>query len=330
MKPISVIIVNWNTQDYLRQCLDSVYATSLPCVHEVIVVDNASVDGSPEMVANDFPDVVLIRAPSNLGFARANNLAMTRASGTLFALVNSDALVHQGCLQTLGEYMRQHPDVGLVGPKVTGGDGNLQETCRHLPTLWNTTCRALGLDRVFGKRWIFGGYELPTSTYGKRMEVEVLSGCFCVARKQAVDAVGGLDEQFFFYGEDIDWGKRLRHAGWKLVFLPEATATHFGGGSSSKAPLRYSIEILRATLKYWRKHHGIAGQAMAQALLVLHHGIRLMARSIKRLVGWGGSEDSRYKLNEDVACLRWLFFRTEVSADSGRLLPQSTSPSSPS
>jgi len=327
MKPISVIIVNWNAQDYLRQCLDSVYATSLPCVQEVIVVDNASVDGSPEMVAKDFPDVVLIRAPSNLGFARANNLAMTRATGALVALVNSDALVHEGCLQALAEYLQQHPDVGIVGPKVIGGDGHLQETCRHLPTLWNTTCRAFALDHLFGKRWIFGGYELATSTYGERMEVEVLSGCFCVARRQAVDAVGGLDDQFFFYGEDIDWGKRFRHAGWKLVFLPEATATHFGGGSSSKAPLRYSIEILRATLKYWRKHHGITGQAMCLALLILHHGIRLVARSIKWLVGRGSSEVSRYKFSEDVACLRWLFFRTEVAPDPGRSLQRSTSSS---
>jgi GT2 family glycosyltransferase len=314
MKSISVIIVSWNTQGYLRQCLQSVYATSLSCVHEVIVVDNASVDGSPEMVQSEFPDVMLIRAPSNLGFARANNLAMMRATGAFFALINSDALVHPNCLQTLVRYIEHAPDVGMVAPKVLGGDGYLQETCRYLPTIWNTTCRALALDRLFGKRWMFAGYEVPTSSYGERMEVDVLSGCFCVARRQAVEAIGGMDEQFFFYGEDIDWGKRFRHAGWKLVFLPEATATHYGGASSSKVPLRYSIEILRATLKYWRKHHGVPGEVLCRLLLITHHGSRFLIRGARSCIAGAGPLSRNYKLYEDFVCLRWLFTGAEVEA----------------
>lgn len=327
MKPISVIIVSWNTRELLRGCLDSIRKAAAPCVEETIVVDNNSADGSPEMVERDFPEVTLIRSGANLGFAKGNNLAMKHARGSVFALVNSDALVHAGCLETLNDHLAQHPEVGLVGPRVIGGDGLLQRSCRHLPGLWNTLCRALALDRAFGGRAIFSGYEVPPGDHETLHEAEVLSGCFCLARRTAVEQVGGLDEQFFFYGEDIDWCRRFKDAGWKLVFVPQAAATHFGGGSTSKAPLRFSIEILRATLKYWRKHHGLAGQAVCQALLVLHHGIRLVARSIKRLVGMGGSADSRYKFSEDVACLRWLFFRTEVVRDSGRVLQQSTSTS---
>lgn len=306
MKTISIIIVSWNARDYLRDCLDSIYQTGESCIQEIIVVDNASKDGSPEMVAEHFPEVTLIKSEENLGFARANNLAMEHAKGSIFALVNSDVIVHEGCLEKLAVFLDDHSDIGMVGPRVTGGDGNLQRTCRKMPTFWNTVCRILVLDRIFPDWQIFSGFEVPYSSYDKYMEAEVLSGCFCVARKKAVDEVGGMDERFFFYAEDIDWCKRFRDAGWKLMFVPEATATHFGGGSTANAPFRYSIEILRATLKYWRKHHGIAGQIICYLLILSHHGSRLMIRSMKRSLGLGRSVASKHKFKEDVICLRWL------------------------
>lgn len=312
MKPVSILIVSWNTRDYLAACLDSIRQAGSEVVEEVIVVDNDSADGSPEMVAERYPEVTLIRSGANLGFAKGNNLAMEQARGSQFALVNSDALIHPGCLETLSRYLAEHPDVGLVGPRVNGGDGLLQRSCRHLPGLWNTFCRALALDRLFGARGIFSGYEVSPAQHETLREAEVLSGCFCVARRSAVEQIGGLDEQFFFYGEDIDWCRRFRKANWKLVFVPTATATHFGGGSTSKAPLRFSVEILKATLKYWRKHYGPVGQATCNALLVLHHGIRLVIRGLRGLVGLGRNPGSRSKLHEDVVCLRWLLFRIDV------------------
>jgi GT2 family glycosyltransferase len=306
MKSISVIIVSWNARDYLRDCLNSIYQTGASCVQEVIVVDNASKDGSPEMVAEGFPEVTLIRAGENLGFARANNLAMKRAKGSMFALVNSDVIIHPGCLETLAAFLDQHNNVGLVGPRVIGGDGNLQRTCRRVPTIWKTVCRVLALDRIFPHWQMLSGFEMPHRNHDKCAEVEVLSGCFCVARKKAVDEVGGMDEQFFFYAEDIDWCKRFRDAGWKLMFVPEAAATHFGGASTSNAPLRFSIEIHRANLKYWQKHHGIAGQSIYYLLATVHHGLRLVARVLKGILGLGDSPESKHKLKEDVVCLRWL------------------------
>jgi GT2 family glycosyltransferase len=313
LKPsISILIVSWNTRELLRACLHSIRSAAPACLLEVIVVDNGSVDGSPEMVESDFSEVRLVRAEVNLGFAKGNNVAMKLARGSVFALVNSDALVHRGALETLVGYLDQHPKVALVGPRVTGGDGLLQRSCRHFPGLWNTLCRAFALDRLFGGRSVFSGYEVPPSRHEVLHEAEVLSGCFCVARRAAVEQIGGLDEEYFFYGEDIDWCRRFRDAGWKLVFIPDATATHFGGGSTAQAPLRYNIEILRATLKYWRKHHGAVGELTAKVLLVLHHGFRMILRFIKRLIGLGASSQSRIKLEEDIACLRWLFFRTEI------------------
>jgi len=306
MMDVSIIIVSWNTRAYLKQCLESVRVANSQCVQEVIVVDNASADGSPEMVEKEFPEVRLIRAGSNLGFARGNNLAMTYARGNMFALVNSDALVHVGCLDTLAAFLHANSEVGLVGPRVIGGDGRLQRTCRRLPGVWNTFCRTIALDRVLPNWPLFSGYELTDRDHEVRREVDVLSGCFCMARREAVDAIGGLDEQFFFYGEDIDWCKRFADAGWKVVFVPEATATHFGGGSTANAPLRYSIEILRATLKYWRKHYGVGGEIVSFSLMLAHHGIRLAGRALSQALGFGRSASARYKVREDLACVRWL------------------------
>lgn len=311
LKPVSILIVSWNTRDLLAGCLESIRRAAPACVGEVIVVDNASADGSPEMVETHFPEVHLIRTRCNLGFARGNNLAMRRAKGSMLALVNSDALVHGGSLEILSNHLDEHPDVGLVGPRVTGGDGLLQRTCRHLPGVWNTLCRALALDRLFGGRGIFSGYEVPPSRHERLHEPQVLSGCFCLARRSAVEQIGGLDEQFFFYGEDIDWCRRFKQAGWRLAFVPQATATHLGGGSTARAPLRYSIEILRATLRYWRKHHGRGGERLCRSLLILHHGLRLIPRGLLHAIGMTNSAASQSKLTEDSACLRWLCFGTE-------------------
>jgi GT2 family glycosyltransferase len=313
MKSISVIIVSWNTRSYLRDCLNSIRQADTSHVQEVIVVDNASKDNSPEMVTEEFPEVNLIRAGENLGFARANNLAMQHATGSIFALVNSDVVVHPGCLETLATFLHQHDNVGLVGPRIIGGNGRLQRTCRRLPNVWNTLCRILALDRVFPFWSLFSGFELPHLNHNRTMEVEVLSGCFWVAKRKAVDEVGGLDERFFFYAEDIDWCKRFRKAGWKLMFIPGAAATHFGGASTSNAPLYYSIEMLRATLSYWRKHHGIAGHVTCYMLLLAHHGLRLMIRSVNKTLAFESLDECNHKLKEDAACLRWLLTRKGIS-----------------
>ncbi len=306
---ISVIVVSWNGREYLRGCLQSLRQTRASSVHEVIVVDNASIDGSPEMVAAEFPEVLLLRMDQNLGFARANNLAFERATGSLLALVNSDVVVHPGCLQELAAFLDDHEAVGMVGPRVVGSDGQLQRTCRCLPGVWNSLCRAVALDRLFPRYAMFSSYEMRYFAHDRIAEVEVLSGCFCMVRRKAIDEVGGFDERFFFYAEDFDWCKRFVEAGWKVMFDPRATATHFGGGSTSQAPARYSIEILRANLKYWHKHYGTMGRCTFHVLALVHHGFRLVARIAWTIVGagWLGRHRQRdQKLEESLACVRWL------------------------
>ena len=303
---VSVIVVSWNAKDLLRGCLSSLEQTKPASVMEVIVVDNDSHDGSAEMVEVEFPSVRLIRSGGNLGFAGGNNVGISIARGDALALVNSDALVHPGCLETLLAFLQQTPKAGLVAPKVFGSDGLLQRNSRNLPSLWNTFCRAIALDRLFPDLPGLSGYEVPRGAHQHPHRAQVLSGCFWMARKAAVDQVGMLDERFFFYGEDIDWCKRFADAGWTLHFIPQATATHLGGGSSSAAPIRFSIEMLRATLQYWRKHHGAAGEWLCRLILIFHHGMRLTVRSIAQKAGLAETDRTRHKRSEDAACLHWL------------------------
>jgi GT2 family glycosyltransferase len=306
MSDISVIIVSWNARGYLRDCLNSIRETGGSCIREVVVVDNASSDGSPEMVVEQFSEVKLIQTGKNLGFARANNRGIQLAAGSYLALINSDVVVHPGCFQKLAAFLDAHPEAGLVGPKVLGRDGLLQRTCRLLPGVWNIICETLALDRLFPQWPLFSGREMRHWKQDTQAEVEVLSGCFWVARRSAVEKVGGLDERFFLYAEDIDWCKRFNDAGWKVCFYPEAQATHFGGGSSSNAPLCYSIEMVRANLMYWKKHHGTLGRISYRCLAMVYHFVRLMPLSVMRVTGLGDSPVIRHKFSENFVCFRWL------------------------
>lgn len=314
MLDISIIIVSWNARNYLRQCLESIRATGGTVVRDVIVVDNASTDGSPDMVAQDFPEVVLIRSDKNLGFSRANNLGIQKARGSCLALVNSDVVVHPDCFQKLIAYLERRPEVGLVGPKIFGGDGRLQRSCRLLPGVWNIVCQTLGLDYALSRWSLFSGREMRHWKQENEAEVEVLSGCFWLARTEAVNKVGVLDERFFFYAEDVDWCKRFRDANWKVVFFPEATATHFGGGSSSNAPVRYSIEMIRANLTYWKKHYGIMGKLLYYLLCVVHNAIRVPPLALLTVAGVGNKPENIRRLKENFYCFRWLVTGVGVSA----------------
>jgi GT2 family glycosyltransferase len=283
-----------------------------PLVRQVIVVDNASSDGSPEMVATEFPEVLLIRSKQNVGFACANNIGLQYVASPFVAMVNSDVNIHKECFERLSQVLVEQSQVGLVGPKALGPDGKLQRTCRRLPTLWNTFCRAFALDNVFSRWPLFSGREMRHWSQDTRREVETLSGCFWLARTEVAKEIGGLDERFFFYAEDTDWCRRFLDAGCKIVFVPEATITHFGGASSNKAPLRYSIEMLRANLAYWKKYYGAPGHAAFYLLSILHHALRLVVRTSKRLGAPRSNAEGAYKLKRSAMCLRWLLTGKEI------------------
>ncbi len=307
---VSVIIVSWNARDYLMECLDSLVKEKPPYAMEIIVVDNASSDGSPDWVQSRYPQARLIRNQANLGFAKANNIGIAQSAGKYLCLVNSDVKVFKGCIEALIEYCERHGEVGVAGPRLIGRDGKLQRSCRGFPSLWNTFCRALALDTLFPKARLFTTYSLTHWPQENLKEVDILSGCFWLVRREALDGVGLLDESFFMYGEDMDWCRRFWDAGWKLVYLPAAGAQHYGGASSSNAPLRFHVEMNKADLRYWKKHHSPIAVGFYLILNSLHPILRLAGYSMVLAVSRPRGEKRdiyRYKVKRSLAHLAWLF-----------------------
>jgi GT2 family glycosyltransferase len=306
---VSVVIVSWNAKRLLAECLESLRVGVYDGPIEIVVVDNASSDDSAEMVRAGFPEVTLICNDANLGFARANNLGIALCKGDYIALVNSDVHVLRECITRLVSYCEQHPQAGLVGPFIIGGDGKQQVSCRGEPTLWNMLCRALALDGVFRHSGWFNGYYLGGWDHQSTASVDILSGCFWLARRRALEEVGLLDETFFIYGEDMDWCKRFNAAQWGVVFVPEARAIHYGGGSSANAPVRFFVEKQKADTQYWRKHHSWLGVRSYVAIALLHHGLRVTGYWFK---GWYGRllkhdiTSACDKVERSAACVRWL------------------------
>ncbi len=302
---ISVVIVSWNARRYLEECLASVYESMGPDRPEVIVVDNASTDGSPDMVENRFKDVKLIRCRENLGFAKANNIGIKLCQGRYIALVNSDVKVLGRCLDTLAAFLDQNPKTGLVGPRILNTDLTLQSNCRRFPSLWNNFCSATGLARLPGRYRLFSGEPMLDFDRDQVRSVDVLAGCFWLMRREAIGTVGLLDEGFYIYAEDLDWCRRCWNAGWQVVFCPEAQAIHHRGGSSVNDPVRFAVEQYRALLRYWRKHHGIVGRLFIGVILCCGLILRYLSAVASRLLGCSAS-DSRLRMQRASACLRTL------------------------
>jgi GT2 family glycosyltransferase len=319
---VSVIIVSWNACEFLMQCLASLYTDEGRPVKEIIIVDNASSDGSPEAVAARFPGVRLIRNAENFGFARANNIGVAHSTGRYVCFINSDAKVIGDCIGQLVDYCAGHSKIGLVGPRVMWGDGRLQRTCRGFPNVWNTLCRTLALDTFFPKVKAFSGYSLAYWPQEELREVDILGGCFWLARREAMDQVGLLDEQFFIYGEDMDWCKRYWAKGWKLVFVAHAQAIHYGGGSSANAPLRFFVEMQRADLQYWKKHHSTPAVACCFVLACLHALLRVAGYGVAQCFGKSKRALYRYKVERSLACLGDLFGRRAPSQRTAAQRPK--------
>ncbi|MFX0199831.1 MAG: glycosyltransferase family 2 protein [Candidatus Hodarchaeota archaeon] len=275
MIDVSAIIVSWNAKEFLLGCLQSLANERPQNSMEIIVVDNASRDGSPELVKQQFPLVKLIRKKVNLGFAKANNIGIRQSSGGYICLINSDITVQKGCIDRMRAYMDEHPSVGILGPKILNKDLVVQSSSMDFPTLLNSFFQAFGLHRILPKVRISLEPSTDAFSYNSARSVEVLSGCFWMIRRDALNQVGLLDENFFLYLEDVDWCKRFHEAEWDVVYFPSAEAIHYGQGSSSDSPARYIRELLRSRLIYWRKHHGRTAQIVIALVSLLHYTLRL-------------------------------------------------------
>ena len=243
---LSVVIVSYNVRELLTACIDSVVKASEGIDAEVFVVDNKSADDTVEVISRDYPWVHLINNKENLGFSKANNIAIRQSEGEYVLLLNPDTVVAEGTLRGVVEFMDQHPEAGGTGVRMHNADGTLApESRRAVPTPLVAARKMLG----FTKRYYMS--NLPWDRPGK---IEVVSGAFMMLRRKAIDQVGLLDEDFFMYGEDIDLSYRLLKGGWQNWYLP-LDIIHYKGQSTQKSDFRYVHVFYQAMLIFFRKHY---------------------------------------------------------------------------
>ena len=244
---LSIVIVSYNVRTYLEQCLQSVQKALEGIEGEVFVVDNHSEDDSVAVVRTDYPWARLIESPENVGFARANNIAIRQSEAEYVLLLNPDTVVEENTLRQSLAFMDSHPEAGGAGVMMHNADGTLApESRRAIPTPWVSCLKMLG----FTKRYYMS--HLP---WDQPSQIEVISGAFCLLRKKALDEIGLLDETFFMYGEDIDLSYRLLKGGWQNWYLPYSII-HFKGKSTQKSDYRYVHIFYQAMLIFFRKHYG--------------------------------------------------------------------------
>ncbi|MCS7282934.1 MAG: glycosyltransferase family 2 protein [Anaerolineae bacterium] len=284
MPDLSVLIVNWNVRDLLRRCLRSVLVNSPSCQLEIIVVDNGSTDGSVEMVRTEFPQVLLIANPDNRGFPAANNQGLAVARGRYVLLLNPDTEVVGNALETMIAFADAHPDVGVVGPQLLNPDGTIQSSRRRFPTLATAIFESTWLQPYAPRRLLTRYYVLDRPD-GEIQDVDWVTGAALMARREAIEQVGPLDEGFFMYSEELDWCRRFRDAGWRVVYLPTAQVVHYGGKSSEQVLPARHIHFQASKIRYFRKYHGAPAARILQAVIVGNYLWQIGVEGAKWLLG---------------------------------------------
>ena len=263
---ISVIIVSWNTKDLLRQCLLSVVSSTERLEHEIYVVDNASTDGSADMVRDEFSEVILIANDSNLGFAAANNQALRLARAKYVLLLNPDTILSQDCLAQLYTFAEQNTQAGAVGAKRLNPDGSCQGWSRgNFPTRRRLFNHAFFLSRLFPRSRFFEGHTFFRDP-AKPVEADWVAGTCVLLRREALEDVGLLNEEIFMYGEDVELCWRLKQAGWKVYYHGRAILIHYG----SQSFLKQDDSLLRTKLMGWsisRGSHG--GHSFVDRIIII-------------------------------------------------------------
>lgn len=285
-KDISIIIVNYNVRHFLKRCIESIYNSKIENLNvDIYVVDNASIDGSNDMVRSDFKDVILIANSENVGFAVANNQAIKIAKSKHILILNPDTVLQEDTLQICFDYMEGNPQVGAVGVKMIDGAGKfLPESKRDLPTVWNSFAKLSGLAALFSSSKLFNGYALGHLDQNENHSIQVLCGAFMFVRKTAIDQVGMFDERFFMYGEDIDWSRRIVEGDNEIHYLADTAIIHYKGESTKKASLSYVNTFYNAMGLYVEKHYsGSRGKWFAR-LLKLGITARAMISGVKRML----------------------------------------------
>ena len=301
MVDLSVIIVSWNVHDLLQRCLESIprpteviwgkasrAAATGPVAAElsleIIVVDNASTDGSVEMLRVGYPDVKLIANEDNRGFSVANNQGIDVAQGRYAMLLNPDTEIVGNALQKLVKYADQHPGVAMVVPQLRNPDGTVQSSRRRFPTLWTALFESTWLEPC-APACLLEGYYVGDQPDEEVQDVDWVTGAAMLVRREAIDGVGPLDEDFFMYSEELDWCKRLREGGWRIVYLPTAQVIHHAGKSSEQVVAARHRHFQTSKVRYFRKHHGVLTAEALRWWLLANYAWQLGLESGKWLAG---------------------------------------------
>lgn len=290
---ISVIIVSLNTSRVLTECLESLRVAAHGIRLETIIVDNGSRDDSVTRIRRDWPEIQLIESKENLGFGRANNLAIKQACGRYIVLLNSDAFLAPDALRKSIESMDQNPSIGLGGGRLVGRDGSWQPSARMFPSILTDTFVLSGLSNRFPQSRIFGHFDLTWADQMQPMAVDWVPGAFAIIRSEALQKVGLFDARFFLYYEEVDLCRRIKQAGYSIWYWPDVVVIHIGGESSrqvseglkslqmSKAGSQLTLWRMRSTLLYYRKHHGWQAH-LARLLETFWFGQRALRKSLSK------------------------------------------------
>jgi len=292
MIDLSIIIVNYNTWDLLKDCLTSIFNNQTDISYRVVVVDNASSDGSAAMVKEQFPQAELIASEINGGFAYANNLGLRHVgfdgeggpqphASRYAVLLNPDTILPPAGLAEMIKFMDTHPEIGAVGPKLVRLDGSLDLACRRsFPTPKVSFYRMTGLSKLFPRSRIFGRYNMTFVDPDELLEVDSVVGAFMMVRREAIAQVGLLDETYFMYGEDLDWAYRIKAKGWKIFYNPAVTVTHVKRASSHRSP-KAQIEFYRAMDIFYRKFYAAKTPFWLHGLVVIGINFRWRLVQVK-------------------------------------------------
>ncbi len=256
---ISVVVVNWNVRDLLKECLKSVYRFTKDVSFEVFVVDNNSSDGSQEMVAGEFPDAFLIVNTENRGFAAANNQAFRKASGRYTLMLNPDTELTDNAIKAMVEFMDQHPKINVIAPRLTFIDGSLQRSCQHFPTFFTDLMESLFLDEIYAKNKIFNWYKMGLWPHDRMREVDQPYGACLMFKTADVRRLKFMDERFFMYYDEVDLCYRLKKSGGKIYFLPQIKIIHHSRRSSKQIPDTCHRWQLQSKMRFFAKHYGKLG-----------------------------------------------------------------------
>lgn len=289
---LSIVIVSWNVRELLRRCLDSIYSPlnrgreqgERPLTTEVIVVDNASTDGSAALVATEFPQVRLIANAENRGFTGGNNQGIAVSRGRYVMLLNPDTEVVGDALAAMVTYMDSRPEVGVLGPQLLYPDGSVQSSRRRFPTFGTALFESTWLQS-WAPPGLLERYYVLDRRDDETSEVDWVMGACLVVRREVIEQVGGLDEGFFMYSDEPDWCKRIKDAGWKVVYFPGARVIHHEGKSSEQVVPARHIYFQTSKVRYFRKYHGPLTAGALRFFLLALYGQQLLLEATKAVLG---------------------------------------------